>query len=333
MMRSGDRSAYWALGIAGLQLLARPIDRILEGREKALLGTPGENPQPIILIVGAPRSGTTLVHQALTSVFQCSYFTNFDALFPRSTILAARAFKKLSRKRRDLGQYGSFYGKTAGLRGPNDAFHVWNRWLGGRHAFPDTPIGPETAEDMARFFAVWTAEFPLPLINKNNRNSLCVADLAKALPSAFFVVIERDPLYVAQSLYLARIQVHGTPGVGWGLMTKQADARHGVSNDAVGSVCAQVAETTGDLARDLARVPAERCIRVRYEDFCEAPGDQLAALADAVTRASGVELGFREGISLPERFPDANRQKLPDALFQEFEDRLRQLIPEALRPR
>jgi hypothetical protein len=65
MLRSGDRAARGALvrELSGVALL--PLDRALAIAERRRLRTAPDVIQPLVFVVGAPRSGTTLVYQAL----------------------------------------------------------------------------------------------------------------------------------------------------------------------------------------------------------------------------------------------------------------------------
>ena len=323
MLRSGERAAYSALGLAALQVAAQPLDRLLLAKERRTLLEGGPLSHPIVLIVGLPRSGTTLAYQVLASAFRCSFFDNFSALFPRSTISAARALGRNGRRKPN--SFASYYGKTAGLSGPNDAFHVWNRWLGDDHYLPKFPLDPEVAEDMRRFFGAWMTAFPGPLVNKNNRNSLCMSELATILPSAFFVVVERDPIYVAQSLYSARIRIHGDASIGWGLGAEHRPDRR--DDDGVSSVCDQVIQMTERTRLEIASVPPGRLIRIRYEDFCAAPRKEADRVASAVRTFAGVAMEPDPLVypSMPDTFPSGNRRELDDRIFSSMERNLRQL--------
>ena len=326
MLRSGERAAYSALGLAALQIAAQPLDRLLLAKERRTLLKGGPLNHPIVLIVGLPRSGTTLAYQVLASAFRCTFFDNFGALFPRSTITATRALGRNSRRKPN--SFDSYYGKTAGLSGPNDAFHVWNRWLGDDHYLPKFPLDPELAENMRHFFGAWMSAFPGPIVNKNNRNSLCMTELAAILPSAFFVVVERDPVYVAHSLYSARIRIHGDPSIGWGL-----GAQHGPNqrlDDGVKSVCDQVMQMAERTRLEIASVPPDRLVRVRYEDFCAGPKKEADRVASAVQNFSGIAMEPDQVVysSVPDTFPSGNRRELNDQIFLSIERTLSQIDDE-----
>jgi len=272
MLRSGDPAARSALLREVSAAALSPLDRCLQLAERRRLRSAPPSILPLLLIVGAPRSGTTLVYQLLARHLPVTYFTNLSALFPRAPLTASRLF--LSRARRAPDSLHNYYGNTAGLTGPNDGFHIWNRWLGSdRYQAPESLPG-DTVAAMRRFFAAWTAAFRRPLLNKNNRNTDCIGLLGRILPEAVFIVVQRDPVYVAQSLLIARQHVQGDKRRRWGLRSRDQD----LATDPLGhvdSVCRQITEIAERLETDRRALPAARIIDVQYEEFCADPAATL----------------------------------------------------------
>jgi hypothetical protein len=279
MLRSGDPAARAALIRAVSTVVLSPLDLCLEIAEARRIRSARSSMLPLVLIVGAPRAGTTLVYQALARYLPVTYFTNLSALFPRAPLTASRLFQP--RSRREHVSFHSYYGNTSGLAGPNDGFHVWNRWLGtDRYRAPETLVEDAIA-GMRQFFAAWTETFGRPLLNKNNRNADCVALLGRILPEAFFVVVRRDPVYVAQSLLIARQHIQGDKRRKWGLRSLDQE----VAADPLGyvdSVCQQIVEIERKLGEDRRTLPAARFIDVQYEQFCENPADPIAEISNRI---------------------------------------------------
>jgi len=190
MLRSGNRAAYGALFRTAFSIGLTPLDWLLQAKEKRRLAAVDESQirHPLVLIVGPPRSGSTLLYQALARYANVSYLTNLTSMFPRSPISSASLFQAygqrptksfamgLFAKRSFAKSSQNYYGQTPGLRSPNDGFEVWNRWLGeDRYQAPET-LEPASAKQMRRFFAAWTKEFDKPFLNKNNRNALCLGN-------------------------------------------------------------------------------------------------------------------------------------------------------------
>jgi hypothetical protein len=283
MLTSGSRAAWAALLHEGLRLLARPIDLLLQGREKRLLKESGTGNVPMILVVGAPRSGTTLVYQTLARYLDVSYVSNLTSLFPHSPLSGTRMFRWLPQTR--SADFRNFYGQTAHLNGPNDGFCLWNRWLGKDRYVPRTELSELEQQSIQGFFQAWHRQFGKPFLNKNNRNTGCLDLLSRLFPDATFVVVRRNPVLVAQSLIKAREQVQGDKSVGWGLHSQSSDTdRDRLSY--VDDVCAQILQIEEQLDEQLSQIPKSRLIEFTYEGFCEDPVHALESLADRIPHAS-----------------------------------------------
>jgi len=279
MLRSGDRAAREALVREAGQLVLSPLDRCLELIEERRLRAAGSSMLPLVLVVGSSRAGTTLVYQVLARYLPVTYFTNLSALFPRAPLTASRLFHRRAPSSRD-GLH-NYYGNTAGLTGPNDGFHVWNRWLGTDRYRAPASLPEATIARMRQFFAAWTEAFGRPLLNKNNRNADCVGLLGRALPEAFFVLVRRNAADIAQSLLLARQEIQGDKRRKWGVRSYDQET----ASDPLGyvdSVCRQVVEVERTLRRDVPTLEPARIIEVRYEEFCADPADSLERISGRV---------------------------------------------------
>lgn len=284
MLMSGKRAAYAALLHEALRIVARPIDAILQGKEERTITGAAASHLPIVLVVGAPRSGTTLVYQTLARYMDVSYVTNLTSLFPRSPITGSRLFRWLPQRK--SADFGNFYGQTAGLSGPNDGFSLWNKWLGDDRYVPRTDLNESEQQSMRRFFDAWAKTFRKPFLNKNNRNTACLDLLARVIPQASFVVVRRNPLLVAQSLINARQQVQGDKSVGWGLHSHSSDTAADPLRY-VDDVCDQILEIEKQLDEQLQHVPRHRLVEITYEGFCENPASALRWISQEIP---GVQL-------------------------------------------
>lgn len=314
MLRSGNRAAYSALFREALRLAAIPADMCLSLLERHSLKCPQTSDLPLLFIVGAPRSGTTLIYQTLDAYLDVVSPSNLTALFPRAPLTAARIQNSLPDFHRP--DFRNFYGQTTQLRGPNDAFHLWNRWLGEDRYQPANTITTAAAEQMKRFFDTWMTIFGKPFLNKNNRNSLAIELLARHLPNARFIVVERDPMFVAQSLIIARQQVQGDKTRGWGLQSHSTER----NNDPlayVNDVCQQILTISRDMERQLSTVSEHQIIRTSYEGFCERPQHAIARIADSFR---GLELNRKRSLEQLTPFDVSRKLKIS----REEQQRIRQ---------
>lgn len=264
MLRTGNSAAYWAMGRMVGTPFVTPLDIALSFRERKLLANAGEVSQPVLLVVGPPRSGTTFLYQLLAQCLDTTWFPNVSEMFPRASIVASRLFSN----RMSPGRVSSFYGQTSGLSGPNDGFHIWNRWFGTDRYAPE--LRPNSSEPIRQFFAAWTGAFGRPVINKNNRNCFAISSLAAALTSATFVVLRRDESDIARSLIRARGFIQGDRSSPWGLASRDSanldDPLHYVDD-----VMDQILAINQRLDREVALVDAGRITELTYRQLCEDP--------------------------------------------------------------
>lgn len=306
MLRSGNPAARWALVLATLQILALPLDALLAPFERRWLRQAHADDLPAILIVGPPRSGTTLIYQVLARCLDVSYLDNFSSLFPRATITSARLFHRL---RQHLPpSTDNYYGQTAGLAGVNDGFHVWNRFLGGDRYHPATSIADAERAALRTFLTAWHAAYEKPFLSKNNRNTSCMTQLAETLDSAHFIVVRRDPRLIVQSLLRSREVIQGDRSVGWGLSSESTRKGDGPLAD-VDEVCRQLGRILVDYDRQRQAIDPARLLEVDYEAFCRDPADFVQRVA------AWLPVALRQPAALAKlpRFTAAQRDELTDA--------------------
>ncbi len=232
--------------------------------------------RPMLLIVGGPRTGSTLIYQCICQQLDVSYLDNLTAAFPRSPLSFARLAR---RSERPPAHIQNFYGNTRGTSGPNDGFDLWNRWQGEDRYRVDLELMSRSADSMRRFFSAWSDEFAGPFVNKNNRQVSVVPELAEILPSAVFLLIRRDPIMTAQSLLVAREVVQGSRRAAWGALGEDSDDD---GPGALRAVAHQIAAIERHLDRAAEALRSDRVIDVTYEKFCADPAGLLGRVAERI---------------------------------------------------
>ncbi len=308
MICSGSTTAYWALAREAMRPAVMPVDFLMRLRERKLLRQPAELTHPVLLIVGPPRGGTTMLYQLLADSLDATWFPNVSEIFPRAPITATRMF---ARRRKRKTRLKSLYGQTGGLSAPNDGFHIWNRWLGTDRYEPF--VKSNKHDEMQHFLAVWTSTFNRPLVNKNNRNTLCVGPLADIIPTAHIVALRRDPSDIARSLIRAREFVQGTRDAPWGLASRSTETEDSLGY--VTDVCDQINHIYERLGGQLAGIDESRVTETSYEALCADPQIVIE------------KIGSRSGIELREQLPASLQHVRPSVrkpLSKQEEERLQE---------
>jgi hypothetical protein len=272
LLRTGDPAAVFAMQEALLGLVAAPLDMLLQIAEQRRYRNAPEPRLPLLIICGAPRTGTTLVEQVLINHLPFAFINNLTAVFPRAPLTANRMFRPTVTGRG--AAFHSYYGKTVGFSGPNDGLHLWDRWVGKDRSKIRAVLTPVEQSNMRRFFGAMEQMYAQPIVVKNNSLNTCAALVAEVLDQAVFICMTREPLFLAQAQFRARLDIHGVDDVPYGIDGVR-DAR---STDVVEDICRQVLFHHQVAQEQQNRLGPERFWIVRYEEFCRNP----SALVDAV---------------------------------------------------
>ncbi len=317
LLQSCNPDAYFAMGAVALALVAAPLDRLLEPVEKRRYARARDPQRPIVLVTGAPRSGTTLLSQVLVAHLPVTYFNNLTALFPRAPIVANRLLRPVLRSR---PRYTSYYGWTRGFATPGSCLHLWDRWMGPDRYRPPTHLDSAAVTAMRRFFGAWEEAAGRPILNKNNPLATCATLIAQALPTAHVIFSVRDPAFTVQSILGAREAIQGTRQRPYGVQDPAYADGHG---EPIEQVCAQVAYHERMRAAQQ-RELGPRCTAVSYEAFCRAPHEIVVTVGRDVL---GVRVDAdRLRRALPP-FRHTNRVTVPAAEFRRIEATLARLMP------
>ena len=253
-----------------------------------------------VFVLGAPRTGSTLLYQALCKHFGLPYIANLtNEAFAKTPIVGLAVQKAMPVEIR----FDSLYGKTEGTFQPSEGSAVMTRWFGGGH--PSALVSAQILEGMEPHFlrtvAAAEALFGAPLVIKNAWNCFRVPYLTKALPSARFIWIRRDAADAAKSDLAARYHTKGSAHE-WNSATPgNLEELRGMAPTA------QVVENQHEfniaIAGGLRRHAEGRWREVWYEDFCGDPDKVLAELGAFMERrsvqlASDVEIGRTGGADL-----------------------------------
>ncbi len=191
--------------------MKRPtINELVDLSQQSLFSLVESQPLPKpIFILGAPRTGSTLLFQMILKCFRFPYFNNFTNIyFPGSPVLGAL----VSGITPSEIKLTSNYGKTDGIFQPSEASAIMKYWFGGGH--PSQSVSYKIKEGREQHFLStlkvleWVNDGQ-PLVMKNAWNCFRLDYLTKTLPEAKFIWIKRDIRDAARSDLSARIKTKG----------------------------------------------------------------------------------------------------------------------------
>jgi len=305
------------------------IEAVLESANAALapleekLAEGFDGPRhPVLLVAGPPRSGTTLLLQLLIACFRVGYVSNLMARFWRAPHIGALLAMDLRRRRNPSDHdFTSELGTTYGYDGPHEFGFFWQRWF----PFDEThqTATPRGATDdfrvLRREIAALEAVFDAPFVFKNPIVfNLHIEALAQALPTALFIICERAPIYIAQSLLESRVKRYGNRESWLGVKPREYTWLKDLPP--IEQIAGQVYYTEKRIQEALALLPSRRYLRVRYESLCEAPMQELSRIASAVKeRGSRLE---ETAYTPSQGFIAADTQRLEDREWEEMQEAL-----------
>jgi hypothetical protein len=235
---------------------------------------------PIVFIVGAPRSGTTLLYQTIARHLAVGYVSNALASYWGAPLVGARLLCWRKGRVRQHEQFSSEYGRTRGAMGPHEFSWFWHYW--GDFRAHDDLRGVEL--ENVRWDAIalrlrgLSGLYRAPLVIKSiNFTDYQVDELARRLPDARFLWITREPFYCAQSILQVRERRYEDVTRWWSVRPRDVDQWH--ARPAEEQVVHQIRDIEHSLSRAQASLEESRFLRIRYEELVDAPADVLGAVA------------------------------------------------------
>lgn len=244
-----------------------------------------------ILIVGMPRSGTTLVLESLGARSDLAWFSRPLNRFPRFPVVSvverlATLHPALRSTMHRSDQIGPGLRRLRRLErvrlGPTEGTSVWDHWFGERILF-DYLLGVEATEAERRRARVFAAK----LLRYQGKDRLVakltgpghVAYLSSIFDDALFVHVIRDGRAVAHSLmnFWAWRDTFRLREPAWKNGLDEDQIAEWRASGALPPTLAaiqwrRVIETT---RREAAALPPDRYTEVRYEDFLADPHRML----------------------------------------------------------
>jgi len=267
---------------------------------------------PPIFIIGAPRSGSTLVYQAMLDYFDFGYLSNLHCLF-HGTPAFVEYLTRPSRWRKK-NHYNSEYGRIEGWGAPSECGEFWYRFFRRRPQF--VPIDAVTNTNLRRLRgAVRNIGYRVkkPILFKNLNCALRLEPTITALPEAVFLVICRDELDNAHSILKGRKDIYGSYEEWLGLEPPSVEELKEFPSYKQVVLQIRHIHLLIDKARD--EFGVSKFHDVRFEEFCCDPRKSFQTIGDFLFSH---EIPFTQGGEIPTSFQTKSKVSIDKKLYQKL---------------
>lgn len=287
-----------------LKLFEQPILRIYGNKP------PIQSP---VFIIGAPRTGSTILYQILTNYFDLLYPDNLVDLFRRNMFIGFWISHHIYNDK-PHNCYRSRFGNTeqCGLHAPNEFGQFWYRWLPKhKHFIEADEVSASALLQMKLNLTAVLSYFEKPLLFKNLNMGQRLRMLAQILPNSKIIWIKRDPLLTAQSIYNAKKRLKLKPNEWWSVMPPNYNELKNL--DACEQIIKQIFFIERQIFLDKKLFPEKQLLTIEYESL----SSNLNDLLDKIRRFIHPDLNYRKMYD-PVKFNTRNKNQIEDSVVSKF---------------
>lgn len=274
-------------------------NRALEPVDTMLRAKHGRTDLPVVFIVGAPRSGTTVLYQLIAEYLDVGFVNNRMARYFAAPVLGAMLHGHTGGGHQLA--LSSEYGRTAGDRSPHEFSWFWHYYGDFRlyDDLSDEELASMDGQPIKRALEGLAGYFERPLVVKNiNFVSYQVPWLKRLIPSAKFIWIQRDDRYTAQSIMRVREEEYGDRNVWWSIRPRDAAAWH--NRSPVEQVSHQIRDLSRAIETAFETLCREDRLTLEYESLMREPSSTLQRVARFMGADVADEVGL-ESLTLEPR--------------------------------
>ncbi|NHM17553.1 sulfotransferase [Epibacterium mobile] len=218
-----------------------------------------------VFIVGAPRTGSTVLYQMLSNNNDFLYIDNLASAFNRSLPFGIW-LSQLAFKGKAHNSFQSKYGNTPFLHSPSESQSFWYRWFPKDRDFVELgDISPERIQDMQKTIVSIMEHHKKDILFKNLACGQRIRVIHHAFPNAKFIFIKRDPVFTAQSLLLARRHLGIDDSTWWSVKPREFASINELPIHE--KLIQQISLVEHQIATDLKNIPDKNKIEINYQDL------------------------------------------------------------------
>jgi len=255
---------------------ASPIISVFEQRRINKYSDKQPDFQPVF-IVGPPRSGSTILFQVLTNYLDVCYITNIVNLAKKNPFFGFFLNEKFSKKRAH-NTFSSSYGKTKedNFLAPNEGL-FWYKWLRkGEYYSDETSLNAIQKNQFKKTIFAITNKYNKPFLIKNLSFSVRIKLLLDVFPNAKYIYIKRNPVFVSQSIILAKQKLNIPVDEMWSVRPQNFSEFEKLG--LIKQVSRQVKEIENHINEDKKSINPDNFIEISYENLCNKTNETVSLL-------------------------------------------------------
>lgn len=255
----------------------------------------GRNVPAPIFIIGAPRTGSTILYQALTNSLDVLYIDNIAAKF-YSNIFIGFLISKAIYKDKPHNSFDSKFGNTAEFGGhaPSECGEFWYQWLPKQDHFVDHGTVSDKSREELKFSINFPSKwFAKHILFKNLNAGQRLRLINEAFPDAKIIYIQRDLKDTVSSILKARHSIGVSKDKIWSIRPKDYRSLEGLPEE---EMCLrQVLLLQEQIELDLALFCQKNVFYVNYSELSEELIEELRSWIGVSARAGYVRPKFQSG--------------------------------------
>jgi len=275
----------------------------------------------LIFVIGAPRSGTTLLYQLITEAFDVGYISNSHARFFGGISYVEKWKRPL--QQRIPSDFQSFHGQTKGPTTPSECGKYWYQFFQRTPAYETMKqFSSRSSEQLRASLSRISNAFGKPVVFKNVMNSARLQVLSALFPEAVFVICVRELVDNSHSIIEAKQQALGRIDVWWSLEPKGFEAFESASPEI--QAVQQVKLCQKMIREDISSHDSSKVLEIKYESLCDHPVETTDRLFGFL-KQSFPQLSRRSGVQIPEKFSRKSGIRIDAKLYEKLKSTAKEL--------
>lgn len=296
----------------------RPIHEIEKKRIRHYASV-GEKHQPIF-IIGAPRTGSTILYQILTNKFDVLYIDNLVDTFYRNLYFGFW-IDNLFFDGKPHNCFKSYHGNTLqyGFHAPAECGAFWYRWLPKeRHYVAKGEMPKEVIKEIKENIFSVINRYNKPFIFKNLNAGQRMGLIYEIAPGAKFIFIKRDPLYTAQSILQSKRRVGKKGNEWWSIKPKNYKKLEKLNT--YEQIVKQIFFLEKQIIEDYKLFDPQNFLIVHYSELCKKSEDIISKIHKFI----GEYVGERIGV-IPANIKKSEKKTINDKEFERLRKEIQKL--------